>query len=132
MKKALFIALLFSGCASSPKVEPPQAVIKIDSNPQGARIFYGEGPTEGVANKSRSYIGTTPLNWTVPKDLEENGRFRISGAFLYSMAVPAAAVFYAEPTSTNLFKKKQVYHTGVAFVPPDKIPEGIFFDLTKP
>jgi hypothetical protein len=127
----LFIVSLLSGCQTTP---PPKPVIKIDSEPRGARIFFGSGPNEKDAEKTRSYLGVTPLEWTVPDQDNDNGKFKIDGSLVYSLAVPPAAVFFAEPPSgkTNLLRGKQVFHSGTPFVPGDKIPTGIFFDLTKP
>jgi hypothetical protein len=127
----LLSAILLVGCQTTPS---QKAVVKIDSEPQGARIFFGSGPNEKDAEKTRSYVGTTPLEWTVPDRDNDNGKFKVDGAFVYSMAVPPAAVFFAEPptTETNLFAKKQVFHSGTILIPQDKIPTGIFFDLTKP
>jgi len=47
--------------------------------------------------------------------------------------VRPAAVFTAEPPSsaTNLHTKRIVYHGPAMFVPPDKIPEGIFTEANE-
>lgn len=126
---ALLIVLAV-GCASAPKDR--KRTVKIDSDPPGARIFFGAGTNEGDAERKRSYIGTTPLTWITEGN--DEGEFETKGALVYSVFVPGAAVFFAEPpaNATNLFKKKQVFHGGGLVNPPDKIPEGVFFDLTKP
>lgn len=125
----LVLPVLLTACAS---VDPTRTV-HIDSEPHGARIFFGSGPQESDADKTRAFIGTTPLDYKIIGDGE--GRFKSSGgALVYSMFVPGACVFTAEPPSsaTNLFTKRQVFHSGGIATPPDKIPEGLFFDLTKP
>lgn len=132
--KALVVlaALVFVGCQSTP---PPPRIVKIDSEPQGARVFVGMGPNEGDAQKTRNYLGTTPLEWTVPQEMiDDEIYFRAPGALVYSMVVPPAIVFYGDPpaSQTNLFSKTQVFHSGTTFTPADRIPLGIFFDLTKP
>lgn len=125
-------SLYLVGCQSTP--QPPK-VIKIDSEPQGARVFVGMGPNEKDAAKTRSYLGTTPLEWSVPDEMVDDGKyFKAPGALVYSMVVPPATVFFAEPSSsqTNLYPKSQVFHSGTSFTPADRIPLGIFFDLMKP
>jgi hypothetical protein len=131
MKNALLIAAVFAaGCASVP----PQRSIKIDSEPQGARVFFGMGPNEGDARKARNYLGTTPLVWDVPPEMIDDGKyFKPPGALVYSLVVPPAIVFFAEPPDgTNLFPRNQVFHGGTPFTPADQIPLGVFFDLRKP
>lgn len=129
---ALFPVLLMLGCESMP----PHRVIKFDSEPQGARVFIGMGPNEKDAEKARNYLGTTPLEWSVQEHLMDGDGeyFEPRGAFVYSMFVPRAVVFFADPPSghTNLFPKRQVFHAETEFRPGDRIPVGIFFDLTKP
>jgi hypothetical protein len=122
------LALLLVGCATTDNTR----AVKIDSDPPGARVFFGIGPNEDQADAAKNYIGTTPLEWRTKA--RGDGSFEFEGIFVYSMAVRPAAVFTCEPTAaqTNLFKKRQVFHGGAMFQPPDKIPEGIFFDLRKP
>jgi hypothetical protein len=129
---ALILSALFVGCQSTPR---PPRVVKFDSEPQGARVFVGMGPNEGDAKKARNYLGMTPLEWTVPEEMiDDDIYFRAPGALVYSMVVPPAVVFYAEPpaSGTNLFPQTQVFHSGTTFTPADRIPLGVFFDLTKP
>lgn len=126
MKKLLPLFALTIGCAN------PQHVIKIDSEPPGARVFFGSGPNEQSAEKSRSYLGKTPLEWTMTSDT--GNYFMVSGAPVYSSFVPPAAVFFCDPPtgSTNLYPQKQVFHRPTPFTAGDKVPQGVFFDLTKP
>lgn len=126
----LLPALLMVGCATTPPKDLKRKV-HIDSDPQGVRVFYGIGTNEGVAEGRRAFIGVTPFDYSIEGD--EEGRFKIDGALVYSIMVQPAAVFIAEPksTETNLFTKRQVFHAGAMFSPPNKIPEGLFFDLTK-
>lgn len=129
MKALLLLPLLLVACAT-PKDNT--RIIKIDSEPRGARVFFGIGPNEDRADSAKNYIGVTPLEWKVEGN--DEGSFQWTGIFIYSAAVRPAAVFTAEPPSgsTNLYTKRAVYHGPAMFVPTDKIPEGIFFDLTKP
>lgn len=113
----------------------PPKIIKIDSEPQGARVFLGLGANDSDAMKTRNYLGKTPLDWEVPADMIEDCRyFQPKSVFIYSSMVPPATIFFADPPTgaTNLFPKTQVFHTGTMFTPSDPIPIGIFFDLTKP
>src|SRR5258708_5410420 len=123
----LLLACIIAGCAG-----PKPKTVNIQSDPPGARIFFGTGPNEDFTKSSRQYIGTAPFVWTCqPKG---DGSFNLQGALVYSIFVPPVAVFSADPPSgaTNLFQKRQVFHGGTIATPADKVPEGIFFDLTKP
>lgn len=128
MKKVLLlVALLTTACATPDR----SRTVHIDSEPRGARVFFGIGPNEDRADTAKQFLGVTPFDW---KTLANgDGSFEWPGIFIYSAAVRPAAVFTAEPPSsaTNLLSKRVVYHGPAMFVPPDKIPEGIFFDLTK-
>src|SRR3954469_13969119 len=128
MKKALLlIPLLFGACATPDR----SRTVHIDSEPRGARVFFGIGPNEDRADAAKQFLGVTPFDWKTQAN--GDGFFEWQGIFIYSAAVRPAAVFTAEPpsNSTNLYRKRVVYHGPAMFVPPDKIPEGIFFDLTK-
>jgi hypothetical protein len=129
MKTAILVLPLILAACAAPDLK---RTVHIDSEPRGARIFFGVGPKESDAEKTRNFLGVTPLDWVTVAD--PNGGFPIKGALIYSTFVPGAAVFTAEPPSgqTNLFSKRQVFHGGGLINPPDKVPEGIFFDLTKP
>lgn len=129
MKKlSLILAVLLSACATKDR----SRTVHIDSDPRGARVFFGIGPNEDRADTAKQFLGVTPFDWKT--EANDDGSFEWTGIFIYSAAVRPAAVFTAEPPSsaTNLFPKRVVYHGPAWFVPPDKIPEGIFFDLTKP
>jgi hypothetical protein len=134
MNRLGILLLLLAGCETTPP--PAPKIIKIDSEPQGARVFIGMGPNEKDASKSRNYLGITPLEWVVPEEMmHERKYFKPPGnVFVYSDFVPPVTVFYAEPasTQTNVFSKTQLFHSGTHFKNPDQIPIGIFFDLTKP
>ena len=120
------LAATLTGCATKDL----SRTMLIDSKPQGARVFVGFGAKEEDADKSRQYLGVTPLKWTTKGD--DQGRWHLDGAFLYSMFVTPCAVFTAEADGTNVFSRRQVFHAGSFAAAPDRIPEGIFFDLTKP
>ena len=122
----LALAAAAAGCASDRK-----QLITFESDPPGARIFYGMGANEGFAG-NKEYIGTTPCDWTATVD--GAGHFKPSGVFVYSIFVPPAVVFVAEPPagSTNLFPQRLVFHGGaLIFTAADKAPGKLFFDLHK-
>jgi hypothetical protein len=125
---SLLLAIFLTACGT-----PPIKTVHIDSQPRGARVFFGAGAQESDAEKTRQFLGVTPFDWQTQGD--GDGRFKNTGGVLiYSTFVPPAFVFFADPPSdaTNLFAKRQVFHGGALVTPPDKIPEGVFFDLTKP
>jgi hypothetical protein len=121
------VALAFAGCAS-----PKMVNVKVESDPPGAHVFFGVGANEQFADTGRSFIGTTPFVW--PYKAKPDGTFDLPGALIYSIMVPPVAKFTAEPPSgsTNLFIRSQVFHGGTIATAAYKVPEGIFFDLTKP
>jgi hypothetical protein len=123
----VFSAFLIAGCASGPPVN-----IRLESDPPGARVFFGMGPNEETADGAKQYLGVTPTNWLCKPN--RDGSFDLPGALVYSIVVPPVAVFTAVPPdgATNLFTKRQVYHGGTIATPPDKVPGAIFFDLRKP
>jgi hypothetical protein len=127
--RLLFSAFLLAGCASAP---PGNVNIRLESDPPGARVFFGAGPNEDSADGAKQYLGVTPTNWSYQPN--SDGTFKLPGALVYSVFVPPAAVFTAVPpdSSTNLFTKRQVYHGGTVATPADKVPGAIFFDLKKP
>ena len=102
--------------------------VNIDSDPQGARVYYAPAINEQAAEGLKNYIGTTPFSWQVqPKG---PGEFDYPHAFVYSGYVPSVVVFTAVPQSTNFPPMKKVFHGKVMFgPPPEKIPDGIFFDF---
>jgi len=121
-------AIIFAGCAA------PMKTINFDSQPQGAHVFMTTGINEDSAKGARDYLGTTPFQWTT--ETEGDGTFKIQSAGIpfYSSFVQSVVVFTAEPPNdaTNLYTKKEVYHGNAQFQHADKVPQGIFFDLTKP
>jgi hypothetical protein len=114
------------GCAS-----PPPPSVRVESDPPGARVFFGQGANEDFASP-KDYIGTTPFTWLPPHN--GNGEFQITGAMVYSTFVPSAVIVEARPPagSTNFFAQRVVYHGGTIAHGADKIPAGIFFDLARP
>lgn len=128
MKKILSIlpAVFLVGCAATP-----EKIVHIDSDPRGARVFYGVGANEEFAAKARQFIGITPFDWHYQPD--GGGYFNAPGIVAYSTFVPPAIVFTADPASdaTNLFQARQVYHRPSFGQGGDKVPEGIFFDLKR-
>lgn len=122
--------LLLIGAAALAGCSTPMMHIPVDSNPPGARVYFGQGANEDFARGNRQYIGTTPFTWDYqPKG---DGTFDIQGALVYSTFVPPAAVLYAEPPSTNAFPKVIVYHGGTVVTAANKVPHAVFFDCSKP
>lgn len=122
----LFITILaLAGCASGPAPK-----VNVESDPPGARVFYGQGANEDFG-KARDYIGTTPFIWEPPHNGDE---WKVTGAVVYSIFVPPAVTIEAHPPegSTNLFLQRIVFHGGTIVHGADKIPSGIFFDMKKP
>lgn len=129
MKLSLLLVLLVSlvGCGTPP----PAPVVHIDSDPAGARVFFGQGANESFGS-AKDYIGTTPFDWLPPHN--GHNEFQITGALVYSIFVAPAVVVEAQPPagSTNLFPQRVVFHGGTIAWGADKIPKGIMFDMTKP
>jgi hypothetical protein len=123
------LVFLLAGCASAP---PVKVNIRIESVPPGAHVFFGVGPNEQFAESGKQYLGVTPCTWSYQPN--SDGTFKLPGALVYSIFVPPVAEFIAVPPddAANLFTKRQMYHGGTIATPPDKVPEAIFFDLTKP
>lgn len=127
---SLILAVFLTACGTPRDLK---RTIKIESEPTGARIFVGTGATESEALRVRNYLGTAPLDWVTVAG--EDGSFVSEGSiFVFSELVPHAVVFSADPPSghTNLFPKRQIFHTGTQWKRGDKVPEGLFFDLTQP
>ncbi len=122
------LVFLLAGCATA---QPP-VNIRIESDPPGARVFFGVGPNEQSADSGKQYLGVTPCTWSYQPN--RDGTFKLPGALVYSIFVPPVAVFTAVPPNdgTNFFTKRQMYHGGTVATPPDKVPAAIFFDLRKP
>ena len=124
----LLATMILAGCAT------PVKTVLFDSQPRGARVFMTIGMNEDSAKRGKDYLGTTPFQWTT--EIERDGTFKIQSDNIpfYSSFVQSVVVFTAEPPndSTNLYTKKEVYHGKAEFQHADKVPEGIFFDLTKP
>jgi len=120
--------VLIAGCASKPL-----RVVKIESEPSGARVFFGVGPDERTAIAAREFVGTTPCQFT-PRQQNRHGEFDVEGIPVYSAFRQAVAMFMAEPPSgaTNLFARSQVFHCETVWKSADMVPSGVFFDLTKP
>jgi hypothetical protein len=68
------------------------------------------------------YAGEAPLTLKIFGDTD--GTFHNFGADLY--------VLQAAPAQTNQYAQTRVFHTGGWFMPEDKIPASIHFDVNKP
>jgi hypothetical protein len=126
MKPLLLCLLAFcAGCAA------PTKTIHFDSAPQGARVFVAYGVDKKSA-KAQDFIGVTPFDWQA--ELNARGGFKVPSVAFYSWAIKPAVVFTAQPATgtTNLFERQQVFHGSTMVSPQDRVPSGIFFDLTKP
>lgn len=124
--KSLFplLCLLTVGCKNIYTVH-------FESEPPGARVFFGAGPNEDMAKES--YIGQTPVAWEYEGDGDR--RFKNEhGIPFYSDFVKQAIVFRAEPPNPTpgLYEQRQVFHSPALFQAGDRIPDKIFFDLRKP
>lgn len=128
MKKILLLTLLLAaGCKA------PMRTIKFDSDPPGGRVFLTMGANEDMAKGGRNYLGTTPFTWTTR--VNGDGSFKYeSGIPFYSDFVQSAVVFTCEPPSnaTNLFTKREVFHTNTDWQKGNSAPQGVFFDMTRP
>ncbi len=99
-------AILVTGCSS---YRGPVWVMKVDSDPSGARIFSGDQP--------QNFLGTTPCYATVPA--QPGGKIQ---GYLKIWAIP--------PTNCP-----GVYQKSVIFGKPPlrvNLPAELFFDLSKP
>lgn len=130
------LVALLSACSSTPRGgEPPppryQHTVKFESDPEGMRVYFGEGGEVPLAEKARSFVGITPCETKVKCD--SAGLFNISGIKLYNSFRPAVAVFEAEPPAadTNLFKQQVTYDGDAHFKHADKVPDAVFFDMHK-
>jgi hypothetical protein len=127
---SLLFTILLVGCAI------PTKTIKFDSEPRGARVFVAYGPNEKSAEqaKGKNFLGLTPFEWTT--QIVGDGTFlaRSTSIPFYSDYVQSVVVFTAEPPvgASNLFPRAQIFHTNANFQKGTPVPDGIFFDLTKP
>lgn len=115
-------ALILAGCATAPTLRQ----IRFDSDPPGARVFYGAGGTPSAA-EPREYVGTAPCQWTPPQDSQ--GRFKPKGIAFYNAAVRPYVVFRAE--WTNGQTARQTFRCGAAFQAQDDMPGALFFSPTN-
>lgn len=123
MHSSLCVAtLILAGCATAPA--PRQ--MRFDSDPPGARVFYGAGASQAAADL-REYVGTAPCQWTPPQDAK--GRFKAKGVAFYSSAVRPFIVFRAD--WTNGASRVLVFRAGAAFQAQDDIPASLLFTPTN-
>jgi hypothetical protein len=113
----LLAAALFTGCETPlpPGVErgPSGTVaydVAVEATEPGAKIeFNGET------------VGSTPLNLKIFGD--RDGTFHNFGSYEY--------VIRALPLVTNQFDQIRVFRTGDIFMPEDRIPQKIVFDMNQ-
>jgi hypothetical protein len=122
----LLAIAICAGCAT-----PTTKTVRFESDPPGARVFVAYGADEKSA-KAKDFLGVTPFDWQA--ELNAKGGFKVPAIAVYSWFVQPVVVFTAQPTNgaTNLFARHQVFHGSTILLPKDKVPSGIFFDLTKP
>lgn len=131
------VLALSVGCASVRDVHQ----VKLDSDPQGMRVFLTLSSTPKPTNPIRSlmqmdaareYLGVTPC--TVSFTGDGDGFFVTPKIRYISTYVGGSATFTAEPPrgATNLFPQSVHYRGNNHYVEGDKIPRGIFFDLHNP
>ena len=118
MKNLLLLCLALAGCAA-----PAPRVIHFESEPVGARVFYGMGANDNFATP-KTFLGTTPCEWT--PEQTGNGEFKLPGALVYSTFVPPVIIF--EARWTNGAVARESFHGGTIAHGADKIPPGIFFE----
>jgi len=124
------------GCAGERGIEsrPPKYVhlVRFESDPPGMRIYYGSGGEIKLAEKNISFIGLTPCEKKIGST--KDGDFEIEGVTLYNSFRPAVAVFICEPPygQANLFRQEKSYHSEAHFIPADRVPDAVFFDMHKP
>lgn len=112
---ALFAAI-FTGCVTSgPKSENgPQGTIahlvQVESSEPGARV-----------EANNEYIGKTPLTLKIFGD--KDGTFHNFGTQEY--------IVRCYPVNTNQQVQSKVFRTGFWFMPEDRIPSRIYFDLNE-
>ncbi|MFN7141982.1 MAG: PEGA domain-containing protein [Limisphaerales bacterium] len=112
---ALSLALL-NGCAtpgSKPEKGPQGTIayhVEVESSEPGARIEV-----------NNEYIGKTPLTLKIWGD--KDGTFHNFGTPDY--------VIKCYPVGTNQFVQTKTFRTGFWFMPEDRIPSRIYFDLNE-
>jgi hypothetical protein len=128
VKSFLPLVLFLAGCAHTPD---PQAKIKIESDPTGARIYHGAGSNTNRARPS-DYLGTTPFTWTL--QLNEAGEVPLPRIKLVNKFGPQPwMIIEARPPADCLTCVTQqfIYRGRALFRDQDKIPEALFFDLRR-
>lgn len=112
------LMFLLSGCAStgSPKKEAVEKgrdgtrayLVQIETSEPGARI-----------EANGDFIGTSPVELKIFGD--EDGSFHNFGAYEY--------IIRASPVRHGQYVQTKVFRTGGWFMPEDRIPNRVFFDL---
>lgn len=121
MHSLLLLALGLAGCTA-----PLSRTITITTEPPGARVFYGVGPTEGYA-KPTGLIGTAPCTWSPPKD--KQGRMQVPTMTVYSAFVPALLVLEAQ--WTNGATARRVFECSTLMKSEDTLPETVLLISTN-
>ena len=128
MKKLLLLCLALAGCSTAPKSKP---TIQVDSEPPGAKVFFGAGANTNRA-APKNFLGTTPFTWT--PELDRDGRWDMPRISFYNNFGPQGVIVVeARPAddATNLFPQSVIFRGAAAFRDSDPVPARIFFDLRK-
>jgi hypothetical protein len=122
----LLLAVIVTGCSSTK-----QYPVRLESDPPGARVFLSLGANAKQAAKNRSYLGQTPCTVEITGD--RKGFFKLPEIAFMSSYVAGAAIFTAEPPSgaSNQFTQTITYRGKSEYVTGDKIPQAVFFDMSK-
>ena len=114
---ALAAAMVLTGCETIPPdaERGPNGTmaydVLIEASPPGARI-------EAIGES----LGNTPVHLKIYGD--PDGTFHDFGSYYYEIK--------AFPLGTNQFPQTKVYMTGHALTPEDRIPQHVYFDMTRP
>jgi hypothetical protein len=110
-------AFWLAGCETTPL--PPG----VEAGPNGT-IAYDvliEASEPGARIEANGEnLGNTPLHLKIYGD--KDGTFHNFGSYEY--------IINAFPLVTNQFLQSRIYRTGDIFMPEDKIPQRIFFDMS--
>lgn len=116
----LALVVLAAGCHTPPPVH----TVRFESEPPGARVFFGAGANEHLA-PAKSFLGTTPCSGDFVEG--DDGGFEIPRIKFYSKFTPGVMVLEARLDGVT---NRIVFRGGAKFhQPPDKIPPAVFFDL---
>ncbi len=97
----------------------------VERGPQGTIAYEVQVETSepGIRIEANNeYVGTTPLTLKVFGD--KDGTFHNFGTFDY--------IVRALPAKPGQYPQTKIFRTGGYFMPEDRIPKRIFFEMTSP